>query len=505
MLVVAKPLYKMAESLTVGMKVKAKFSDGQFYPAEIIEVSTAKKRAKAPVRVSFEGYEGASWLALDELQLSKKAKKKAAAAKSEAVAAKPGAKSADYSGLSKGMRVQAEFGGKYYAADVMTVSTAKAKAKAPVKVSFVGYQGMDEWLGADRLKSKALKMKAEAKAKPEAKKAAAKAAASTVDYSGLAKGMKLQAEFDGVLCAAEVVTVSTAKAKAKAPVKVSYIGYDAYYDAWLGADKLKSKAIKTVKEPAKAKAAAKEPEKKAVDYSGLAKGMRLQAEYQGVYYAADVVTVSTAKAKAKAPVKVSFVGHDLEEWVGADRIRSKNLVVKKAEPKKAAAKGKAGSEKAASSYNYAGLAKGLRIQAESGGTYYAAEVLNVAKAKANPVKVKFIGYEGLDEWINGDRIRSKLLTKTAEPAKAKASAKGAAAPKAKGTSKVYDYSGLEKGMRVQAETGGAFYAAEVLTVSKAKAKAKAPVKVTFIGYTADSDVWVGGDKLRSKALKTAKA
>jgi hypothetical protein len=406
------------------------------------------------------------------------------------------------------MRVQAEFGGKYYAADVITVSTAKAKAKAPVKVAFVGYDGMDEWLGADRLRSKALTVKAAAK--PEPKKAAAKAAPSAVDYSGLAKGMKVQAEFQGTFCAAEVVTVSTAKAKAKAPVKVSFIGYDASFDEWLGADRLKSKAIE--KAPAQAKAAPKEAAAKAgakaVDYSGLTKGMRIQAEYEGTFYAADVVTVSTAKAKAKAPVKVSFIGHNVEEWLGADRIKSKNLMVKaeaKKAPEKPASKAKAALEKA-SPFDYSGLAKGLRVQAESGGTYYAAEVLTVAKAKANPVKVKFIGYDGLDEWINGDRIRSKMLTKAAEPAKPKGAAKKAAATKkAEGTSKVYDYSGLEKGMRVQAETGGTFYAAEVLTVSTAKAKAKAPVKVHFVGYTADSDVWVGGDKLRSKALKTSKA
>jgi biotin carboxyl carrier protein len=500
----------MAESLMVGMKLKAKYADGSFYPAEIIEVSTAKKRAKAPVRVSFQGYDDSVWLALDDLQLSKKAK--AAAAKAKAPAAKPAAKTADFSGLAKGMRVQAEFGGKYYAADVLTVSTAKAKAEAPVKVAFVGYDGMDEWLGADRLKSKALNMKAEAAAKPEAKKAAAKAAPSAVDYSGLAIGMKVQAEFQGTFCAAEVLTVSTAKAKAKAPVKVSFIGYDASFDEWLGADRLKSKAIKKAPAQAKAepKAAAAKASAKAVDYSGLTKGMRIQAEYEGKFYAADVVTVSTTKAKAKAPVKVSFVGHNVEEWLGADRIKSKNLMVKeevKKAPEKPASKAKAAPEKA-SSYDYSGLAKGLRVQAESGGTYYAAEVLTIAKAKANPVKVKFVGYDGLDEWINGDRIRSKMLTKVAaEPAtKAKGAAKKAAATKqAEGTSKVYDYSGLEKGMRVQAETGGTFYAAEVVTVSTAKAKAKAPVKVSFVGYTSASDVWVGGDKLRSKALKTSKA
>mmetsp|Transcript_55819 Transcript_55819/g.120128 ORF Transcript_55819/g.120128 Transcript_55819/m.120128 type:complete len:457 (+) Transcript_55819:93-1463(+) len=63
-----------------------------------------------------------------------------------------------------------------------------------------------------------------------------------------------------------------------------------------------------------------------------------------------------------------------------------------------------------------------------------------------------------------------------------------------------DYSGLEKGMKVQAESDGKYYAAEVLEVSKAKNKAKAPVKVRWVGYTAESDEWLGADRLRSKVL-----
>jgi len=72
--------------------------------------------------------------------------------------------------------------------------------------------------------------------------------------------------------------------------------------------------------------------------------------------------------------------------------------------------------------------------------------------------------------------------------------------------KVYDYSGLEKGMRVQADWDGSgtFYAGEVVVVSDSKNRAKAPVKVTFPGYTKDSDCWVGGDRIRSKAIKVKK-
>eukprot|EP00929_Paragymnodinium_shiwhaense_P043352 TRINITY_DN222_c0_g1_i1.p1 TRINITY_DN222_c0_g1~~TRINITY_DN222_c0_g1_i1.p1 ORF type:complete len:246 (+),score=65.77 TRINITY_DN222_c0_g1_i1:96-833(+) len=67
--------------------------------------------------------------------------------------------------------------------------------------------------------------------------------------------------------------------------------------------------------------------------------------------------------------------------------------------------------------------------------------------------------------------------------------------------KKYDYSDIAVGTKLQAESEGAFYSAEVLMVSTSKARGKAPVKVHFEGYTDDYDTWVGGDKIRSKALK----
>jgi len=64
-----------------------------------------------------------------------------------------------------------------------------------------------------------------------------------------------------------------------------------------------------------------------------------------------------------------------------------------------------------------------------------------------------------------------------------------------------DYSGLTPGMRLQAESGGVYYAAEVVAVSEAKKRSKAPVKVHFAGYGAEDDEWLGADRLKSKALK----
>mmetsp|Transcript_3140 Transcript_3140/g.12167 ORF Transcript_3140/g.12167 Transcript_3140/m.12167 type:complete len:347 (-) Transcript_3140:243-1283(-) len=65
----------------------------------------------------------------------------------------------------------------------------------------------------------------------------------------------------------------------------------------------------------------------------------------------------------------------------------------------------------------------------------------------------------------------------------------------------FDYSGLEIGMRCQAESDGVYYAAEVVQVSTARNRVRAPVKVHFPGYESTWDTWVGGEQLRSKALK----
>jgi len=91
---------------------------------------------------------------------------------------------------------------------------------------------------------------------------------------------------------------------------------------------------------------------------------------------------------------------------------------------------------------------------------------------------------------------AKLACLKADPG---GSGKGATKPK-KGGKKVYDYSGLEAGKRVQVESGGVWYAADVVQVSTSKSRSKAPVKVTYKGYDG-YDEWVSGERLRSKLLK----
>jgi predicted NBD/HSP70 family sugar kinase len=166
----------MADKLEVGMKLHAKYTDGEFYPATVVTVSDSAKRKKAPVKVAYVGFDGSdAWLPLESLKSKKlpKAKEEKPAAKSKPKA-KAKAKATveyDYSGLEKGMKLQVEAAGTYYAAEVVTVSK-KGKKDAPVKINFVGYtKDSDEWVGGDRIRSKALKKvapkaKAKAKTKP---------------------------------------------------------------------------------------------------------------------------------------------------------------------------------------------------------------------------------------------------------------------------------------------------------------------------------------------------
>jgi len=168
----------MADKLEVGTRLRAKFSDGAFYSAEVVSVSSAKKRSKAPVQVFFLGYDGsATWLPLSDLQsklLPKASSGTAPAGKAKAKAkakVKAAGPVADYSALVKGTVLRAKADdGKWYAAVVVTVAKASAKADAPVKVNWEGYtSASDEWVGADRLRSKLITVKAKAKAKSKAK------------------------------------------------------------------------------------------------------------------------------------------------------------------------------------------------------------------------------------------------------------------------------------------------------------------------------------------------
>merc|ERR1712070_1235481 len=129
-----------------------------FYPAVITAISESKKRAKAPVKVSFTGYDDEEWKAISDLK-SKKLPKVEAKGKAKAKAKAKGEKSVDISLLERGTRLQAMASdGVGYAAEVVAVSKNKNRSKAPIRVNFVGYtKDSDEWVGVDKIRSKVLK------------------------------------------------------------------------------------------------------------------------------------------------------------------------------------------------------------------------------------------------------------------------------------------------------------------------------------------------------------
>lgn len=65
----------------------------------------------------------------------------------------------DYSELKKDLVLQVESEGQWYVGSVVAISDAAKRSKAPVKVNYKGYEGYDEWVNGDRLRSKALKVK----------------------------------------------------------------------------------------------------------------------------------------------------------------------------------------------------------------------------------------------------------------------------------------------------------------------------------------------------------
>jgi len=125
----------MVENLQEGMRLHAMYSDGEFYPATVVTVSTTKKRAKAPVKVHFEGFgdEHDTWLDVDSLK-SKQLSKPKAKAKSKA-AAKAKSKTTAKGFKYKGKTVD----------EILQTTTAEKREDGTyvVKIGILGGSGMD--------------------------------------------------------------------------------------------------------------------------------------------------------------------------------------------------------------------------------------------------------------------------------------------------------------------------------------------------------------------------
>merc|ERR1719277_380574 len=155
--------------LPIGTKLTAQFSDGEWYKATVVQV-----RKKAPeVKVNYNGYDASfdAWLGFDQLR-------------SKLLPKGSGKGTKESSGLPPvGSTCQAQYApdSNYFPAEIIEVSTAKARAKAPIKVK------MEMWLPPVALKA----IKA-----PGPEVAAPKAKAAPKDEAGLAIGMELTALFE---------------------------------------------------------------------------------------------------------------------------------------------------------------------------------------------------------------------------------------------------------------------------------------------------------------------
>lgn len=234
----------MATSLEAGTKLHAKYSDGNFYVAEVVEWT---KKKKNPIKVRYLGYAKSedAWVSredvrskqLEPLPKEDKAKPEKKGKADKAAAEEPS------SGLPEvGAKLKAKFSDdKMYQAEVTQVSSSKKRSKAPVKVHYTGYgEDEDMWVSLDDLQMP----------KKKGKKAAAEPAAAAAKGEAAlpAVGSKITAHFaeDGKYYAAEVLEVG---------VKVHYLGYGKDEDAWVPMSKVKSKAIsgEKTKKPRKKK------------------------------------------------------------------------------------------------------------------------------------------------------------------------------------------------------------------------------------------------------------
>eukprot|EP00438_Fugacium_kawagutii_P029662 Skav231652 [mRNA] locus=scaffold4482:156678:159169:- [translate_table: standard] len=230
----------------------------------------------------------------------------------------------DYSLLQPGMEVTACFGDKTCACTVLDVSQSKERERlrAPVKVRHSG-PGLDEWMGIDRLQLqhvKLLPVKAPkvdqsvdktqdlsvSKAKEEhvnfLQAASTYSSSTATGNEPLKKGTMVCVKGSGSrMTVGEVLEMSWLNV-----VKVRYSARGQCHVVWFPLDRLK-----------------------VPDFSNLKEGTQIHVEDEaGKAFLCEILQVSQ-EDKTRAPVYVHYKGYDsdYDEWVGADRIRSKLLIL----------------------------------------------------------------------------------------------------------------------------------------------------------------------------------
>ena len=434
---VDQPSQPDAATLHVGML--AYFSTGNTAAwCEVLEISASPERAAAPVLVQHGvNKKHTRWLGANDLQIP------------------------DYSFFWQGMEVNVIRGDGIFSGKVRQVSKDAAKAAAPIQVRFNGRgPDEDEWVGADRLCTKALTY-LQAKLPPS----------SSLTRTGGDEGSKPGAVTlepgtvvyfvsRGSLTCAQVQQISASASRLAAPVQVCFGEADAE-TVWLPVEDLQ-----------------------VPDYSGLHEGLQVTVRSHGKLW--DCKILQVLKGKCKAPVQVHYNGYGAEddEWVGADRFRHKALQFAKAQlpeslPNTAESmSGLAGqviSDSQASNENKrsknpgrAELQPGLVVLATS--LTAMGEVLEISTEKtkaAAPVKVWLQSDEAA--WFNAEDLQ------------------------------IPDYSAVTLGLRVGVTSGSTTFVATVEEISCDRPIT--PVRIRYSGYSSDSDEWVGADRLCSKALK----
>ncbi|CAE7236167.1 unnamed protein product [Symbiodinium sp. CCMP2592] len=225
------------------------------------------------------------------------------------------------------MSLDVSFGSLGFKCTVLAVSSEARRVKAPVHVRYNGHSSEhDEWVGADRLRSQALKFISARMPNSSTRQDRLEGlgeVAMSLPSSGSPPSMPLSATtkpashsetlevvsgeallhlgmtvYDVVSrISGEILEISLSTERAAAPVKVR-LGSNT---SWFAAKRLR-----------------------VPDYSCIRVGMHVQVVHSKPYLCT-VLEVSQLKDRSMAPIHVRYDGYGSEddEWVGADRLRSK--------------------------------------------------------------------------------------------------------------------------------------------------------------------------------------
>ena len=396
---------------------------------EVMEISHSPLQAAAPVHVRYGGTKmQTGWFSVHELQI------------------------ADYSCLMEGTRVTVRHESGPFYCTVKGVSAESRRARRPVEVHYEGYGSEDdEWVGADRLRSRAIQFlqpKMPAQHAIEDLEDQDEAETSGGDSGGpaLQRRMVVLVKRKGGVLRGEVLQVSS-DTEAAALVQVWSDSSTSEPASWLG--------VKSLQVP---------------DYSAFEVGLQVGVVAGGKVYLATVLQMSSDGTSRASPVRVRYNGYtaDHDEWVGAERLRSKALNLIEPSMPRASPNPELSPSTQGNNVLHVGM---IVCNSDSLVCGEVLEVSSAAERAKAPVKVRQSTTKTHSAWFPVEKLR------------------------------LPDYSGLCVGMHVTVLSDGTPYLCTVLEISGRRGRSKQPVRVNYSGYTSKDDEWVGPDRLRSKHVK----